>query len=447
MASRVKASASGPFSHSRTLFLQTDGVPLRFYIRPGPTKASLSPLISHGGGVTCRVEEPGAILLCDSEEEDCVPNNRIRAQFVRDCVQQNRQLDLADYRVARATTSTLPCRGRMTYSKREDVAILMYVREYGSADSVRGNALWREMERVELTQHPWQSMRNRYLRFLRSREQQYNLESRSVIPGTFREGAGKQPSRSEAGDKVSDGVNSEEEFNIFPIAIWEFENDEEQLEKANDMAAVENIRQGQQREMDKPAQVSLGEHCHRRKGVMSELNVENEQIETDETEEMSLHAPCTRTNGSTAKIIMNSQQMGGEDPLGVGLDDYHAKKKKETLSAFVMNKKQSELDSVDELSLPTASQDEVESATKAISIVMQTHNLDLCSATQLLLKNNGELAAALHFMETGHRPDGYPIWTHQDDLDLENMDSKVQEILNQKFGTENLAKRIAFRKN
>ncbi|XP_078081902.1 telomeric repeat-binding factor 2-interacting protein 1-like isoform X1 [Mustelus asterias] len=417
-------------THSRTLFLGSEGVPLRFYVRPGPTKASLFPLIVHGGGVMCRHREWGAVLLTELEETGPPPKGYTTARYVLDCVEKNEQLPLEDYGGQRAcppraeVRQAQPRAGRTQFSKLDDVAILMYLRSHvkESGRSVRGTVTWQEMERIQLTAHPWQSMRSRYLRYLCGREHLYQLDSRSVIPtaifpklnGPEEASAWPAPKpeaaqlwkgkknpdsrqhidREEAAasvERVSDGVNSEEEcFNIFPVAIREFEVEDDTPELVNigDELETKKVSQEQQMETDKPLQVNPAKHCP---------------------------------------------------------------KHKETLAGFVMHNEQSELDSqtpVDELSsLPTASQDEVECAIKAINTLMQTHNLDLCAATQLLLKNSGELSAALHFMETGHRPDGYPIWTHRDDLDLEKADRKVQERLIQKFGSDNLAKRIAFRKS
>ncbi|XP_051873663.1 telomeric repeat-binding factor 2-interacting protein 1 [Pristis pectinata] len=477
MATSRKAGTSGLLSHSRTLFLTSHGEPLRFYIRPGPTKSSLLPLIIHGGGVMCRVQEPGAILLADSAEREGMPSGYTRTQYVLDCVQQNQQLSLEDYTAVRSPPqrqARSSAAGRVAYTKLEDVAILMYVRDHGGAGSVRGNALWREMERVQLTRHSWQSMRTRYLQHLRGREHLYQIDSRSVIPtAVFSQVLDRQPPKPEAGEKnngslkhaeresnedasfpdeqESDGVNSEEEFfNIFPVAIREFEIDEppEQLKETSDVTEAENILQEQQMQTDKQPEVGLSERCPKRKGTMAELIPGSDQMETDKPQEVSLGEPCAKRKGTTLKIIMDNKQMEAANLPEVSIGDQQTKKR--ALSEFVVNNKQSESDSralVDELSLPTASQDEVECATMAISTLMQTHDLDLCTATQLLLKNNGELAAALHFMETGHRPDGYSIWTHQDDLDLESVDRKVRGRLIQKFGSENLAKRIAFRKS
>uniref|UniRef100_A0A4W3GGR5 Telomeric repeat-binding factor 2-interacting protein 1 n=1 Tax=Callorhinchus milii TaxID=7868 RepID=A0A4W3GGR5_CALMI len=124
-------------------------------------------------------------------------------------------------------------------------------------------------------------------------------------------------------------------------------------------------------------------------------------------------------------------------------------KKTGTLAEFIINNAQSESESqtqVDANSFsPTPSQNEVDSAVKAIETLRQEYHLDLCGATQVLLKNNGDLVATMHFMATGHRPDGHPIWTHQDDLDLESEEQNVKERLVKMFGADHLAKRRAFK--
>ncbi|XP_048403958.1 telomeric repeat-binding factor 2-interacting protein 1 [Stegostoma tigrinum] len=397
--------AGATLSHSRTLFLDDCGVPLRFYMPPGTTKALLAPMIIHGGGVVCRVQEPGAILLTEGP----MPKGYVSTRYVLDSVEQDKQLALEEYAAEKASPEAVTAqgRGRLTYCEEEDAAILLYVRSHGHM-TVTGNALWMEMEGKNVTSHSWQSMKSRYLGCLRGWEQLDS--SKGKQPATS---ARTAPEAAEAGGKrnldnlqqtelksngkattsferQSDTNRDEECFNIFHIAIREFEVDDDTPELMVEMGTemeMEKVPQKQAIENDNPPQVSPAEHHHpRRKG---------------------------------------------------------------TLAEFIMEHKQPEIDSqtpVDELfSSPTASQDEVECAIRAITTLMQTHQLDLCAATQLLLKNNGELTAAMHYMETGHRPDGYPIWTHQDDLDLGNVDGQVRERLIQKFGSENLAKRIAFR--
>lgn len=62
-------------SISPVLFMTVDSEPMNFFLRPGPIKQKLHPLITAGGGVMCRVQQPGAILLIDPEEKSSVPES------------------------------------------------------------------------------------------------------------------------------------------------------------------------------------------------------------------------------------------------------------------------------------------------------------------------------------------------------------------------------------
>ncbi|XP_057389741.1 telomeric repeat-binding factor 2-interacting protein 1-like [Balaenoptera acutorostrata] len=89
---------------------------------------------------------------------------------------------------------------------------------------------------------------------------------------------------------------------------------------------------------------------------------------------------------------------------------------------------------------------EVGAAIKIIRQLMEKFNLDLSTVTQAFLKNSGELEATSSFLESGQRADGYPIWSRQDDLDLQKDDEGTRDALVKKFGAQNVARRIEFRK-
>lgn len=89
---------------------------------------------------------------------------------------------------------------------------------------------------------------------------------------------------------------------------------------------------------------------------------------------------------------------------------------------------------------------EVGAAIKIIRQLMEKFNLDLSTVTQAFLKNSGELEATSSFLESGQRADGYPIWSRQDDLDLQKDDEDARDALVKKFGAQNVARRIEFRK-
>ncbi|XP_075688115.1 telomeric repeat-binding factor 2-interacting protein 1 isoform X2 [Rhinoderma darwinii] len=90
------------FTHSRSLFI-TDLGPMRFYVRPGPLKSQLAPLISHGGGIMCRVQEPGAFLLAEPGQAQGI--QYISSSYITDCVRSDRRLSPRTYRLLSRTTA------------------------------------------------------------------------------------------------------------------------------------------------------------------------------------------------------------------------------------------------------------------------------------------------------------------------------------------------------
>ncbi|KAM9374059.1 telomeric repeat-binding factor 2-interacting protein 1 [Phaethornis superciliosus] len=89
----------------------------------------------------------------------------------------------------------------------------------------------------------------------------------------------------------------------------------------------------------------------------------------------------------------------------------------------------------------------VREAVKTMQHFMETFSMDLSTVTQAFLKNTGEVESTSYFLQTGKRLDGYPIWKREDDLDLQKDDEHVRNKLIAKFGGENVAKRVAFRKS
>ncbi|KAI4827240.1 hypothetical protein KUCAC02_030650 [Chaenocephalus aceratus] len=162
---------------SPVLFMTVDGEPMSFFLRPGPVKCKLQPLIAAGGGILSNVQRPGAILLIDPEENGSIPETTahcyVSTQYIHDCIEKEEQLHLEDYRlnpeVAPRQSSRLnktPRRlsgekvGRIPYTSEDDAAISSYVSK--CQNEVGGNRLWQEMENQLVTNHTWQSMKSHY---------------------------------------------------------------------------------------------------------------------------------------------------------------------------------------------------------------------------------------------------------------------------------------------
>lgn len=170
---------------SPVLFVDCNGEPIQFYIRPGPAKAQLHDVIIDGGGVMTRSSGQDAIHLLDPKDlnvvNSCDKSNQVyvSTQYVWDCVSQNQQLDEENYRLTppqRIQTRSSRARegavGRMAYTASEDEAILGYISE--RLTEARGNTVWQQMEKLKLTSHSWQSMKDRYLRHLKNRPAKSN---------------------------------------------------------------------------------------------------------------------------------------------------------------------------------------------------------------------------------------------------------------------------------
>lgn len=165
------------------LFQTEDGAALRFYIRPGPAKVEVAPLILRQGGRLCAVQEPGSILLASPGEIPAgAPGVYISTAYITDCLMCNRLLPLEDYCLnppqspQAAGPSGSTSGGRMAFTVADDQAIVLHVqsrRQAGQADHLAGTAFWKEMAQAQVTAHPWQAMRDRYLKHLRGKEELY----------------------------------------------------------------------------------------------------------------------------------------------------------------------------------------------------------------------------------------------------------------------------------
>nr|XP_048672356.1 telomeric repeat-binding factor 2-interacting protein 1 [Caretta caretta] len=379
---------AGP-ARSRTLFLQDDGSPMRFYVRPGPAKLQLAPLILAGGGRLCRVQEPGAVLLAQPDERGAT-GNFVSSEYVRRCVESNERLPLERWRLAAAPApAPVPAgarAGRSAFTGSEDEAILLHVRGRAQG-SVTGTALWKEMERARLTPHSWQAMRDRYLRRLRGQEHKYLLGGPGPAPPRGLPRSAWQPADSGA------------EF-------WRKE--------------VADIPQGVVQD-----QLTKG-------GSLFQLaNKEFEDSESEnETSDLQEENPAKDEEPKSPEKIASSQKM--ELKEWVTAED----------SAITETPPQEEENPIRTCPSPT----EVADAVKTVQHFMEEFSMDLSTVIQAFLKNSGEVEATSYFLHNSQRLDGYPIWSRQDDLDLQKVDENLRSKLIAKFGAQNVVKRVAFRK-
>ncbi|XP_030230568.1 telomeric repeat-binding factor 2-interacting protein 1 isoform X1 [Gadus morhua] len=243
---------------SPVLFMTVDGEPMRFFLCPGPAKVELLPSIKAGGGMVCKAQEPGAVLLVDPNEMGSLTQSTahwyVSAQYIRDCIKKNEQLELEDYRMkpdaadvqstkkraARTSTSS----GRIPYTSEEDAAIIGYVATL--KDKLKGNLLWKQMAEIHLTQHSWQSMKYHYI---------YKLMDRA----TEAKEQGRRNGDSMADDKRSDVQPTADPPSDPDVTLAEEEVEEEEKEVEEEVKEAEKEEEevGEEAEEENEVEVAL----------------------------------------------------------------------------------------------------------------------------------------------------------------------------------------------
>ncbi|XP_070553449.1 telomeric repeat-binding factor 2-interacting protein 1-like isoform X1 [Ptychodera flava] len=164
------------FSHSSTLFTADDGQPVTFYMRPCDARARIRPIVEHGGGTISSKYDRKCIKL-SVEDEIRHSDDYISIKYIEDCAKENRLLPLDSYRLKKQVRSPSPVpslsssvislSGRRTaYTESEDHAILSYLAKH-HYEQLGGNKIWKKMELLKMTDHSWQSMRDRFRKKLK----------------------------------------------------------------------------------------------------------------------------------------------------------------------------------------------------------------------------------------------------------------------------------------
>ncbi|KAF3856138.1 hypothetical protein F7725_016861, partial [Dissostichus mawsoni] len=161
---------------SPVLFLTVEGEPMSFFLRPGPVKCKLQPLIAAGGGTLSNVQRPGPFCSLTPKKTALflkllLTGSYVSTQYIHDCIEKEEQLNLKDYRLnpevslrqsprLNKTPRRLSGVGRIAYTAEDDAAISSYVSKH--QQEVGGNRIWLEMETQLVTNHTWQSMKSHY---------------------------------------------------------------------------------------------------------------------------------------------------------------------------------------------------------------------------------------------------------------------------------------------
>ncbi|RDD38120.1 Telomeric repeat-binding factor 2-interacting protein 1 [Trichoplax sp. H2] len=171
---------------NRNLFQDADGKPMKFYIKPCPTKGKVRPLIESCGGQVIVHPTDGVIRL--AEPDTLTPLGYVSASFIFDSVANNALQDIESYMCpdsrsgAVETCTKKSSTGRLFYTTAEDAAILEYIENYGSpALPAGGNEIWKKMEKKKITCHSWQSMKDHYKKKLMRKHYRRAVKSQKEL--------------------------------------------------------------------------------------------------------------------------------------------------------------------------------------------------------------------------------------------------------------------------
>uniref|UniRef100_A0A3P9NIE0 Telomeric repeat-binding factor 2-interacting protein 1 n=1 Tax=Poecilia reticulata TaxID=8081 RepID=A0A3P9NIE0_POERE len=370
MSSRQQDPAQ---SISPVLFLTVEGEPMSFFLRPGPLKQKLQPLITAGGGTLCRVQVPGAILLIDPEENSSVlesdAHRYVSTQYIHDCIKKEEQLNLDDYRLnpkaiqrssSKLNNSGGSCAGllggRIAYTPEEDAAILNFISKRKSETG--GNRLWQEMEKQRVTSHSWQSMKSRF------KDQLSKNQSAST----------------EVETKEDSNKLTKQKLEASPVQ-------------------EEPQRRLTRRQLELEAASSSPEPYGKKLRSASSA-----------AEQSTASPPHWKKTKAAVKLTNHRTQVAEEPP--------HKKSRGKKAEA------------------------EVESRVEQISSDAETKT-DLVSVTKALLKTSGDFAAAADLLLNPSSV-SEPFWSRSDDSLLLSANPVSLQKLQEKYGEENVAKRIVF---
>ncbi|KAM4652004.1 telomeric repeat-binding factor 2-interacting protein 1 [Discoglossus pictus] len=310
--------------------------------------------------------------------------------------QRMEESDFEEQRVIKEEENLKRCgsiRKRIPFTHDEDLAILVYVRDNVSTQgTVSGVRFWKGLEQTKIVKRTWQAMRDRYLKHLINNQEHY------VLP----------PSRTLKQDKI-------------------FRTKQKKLQSLNGSFVAENGVVTENME-----ERAVGVICSTGQMKEGDMNKDN---------------PNTKRNGIPEDpeelhiFEIANMEFEVDDTPDIHLPIQHL-----GLKDFVMGEDTptsgSQTQAEETLSNPELS--EGDGLQESLLDMMSEFNLSLRQVTHALLKNNGEVESTRHFLRTGSRPDGYPIWVRIDDLDLQKDDPQTREGLLKKYGADNVAKRVAF---
>ncbi|CAH1791457.1 unnamed protein product [Owenia fusiformis] len=239
-------------SHSDYLFTREDGGSLCFHLGPSEERKRLAPLIRHGGGEISgklRADSIKLILPGSTASDD----GFVLSTYIDDCVEKNHLLPMEKYSVDKnevardndddlepanyivQAPSSKSKTGRRAYLLSEDINIIKFICEEHSHNEVRGNAIWKKMQKLEITKHPWQSMRDRYMKKILPNISSYRIKSQWMsLLTNMREGTKINDEDGTSSRKSGSKRTSDNDTDDGEVEISEFGTSGDETDSIND---------------------------------------------------------------------------------------------------------------------------------------------------------------------------------------------------------------------
>ncbi|XP_062032719.1 telomeric repeat-binding factor 2-interacting protein 1 [Lepus europaeus] len=385
---------NGP-THSSTLFVREDGSSMSFYVRPSPAKRRLSTLILHGGGTVCRVQEPGAVLLAQPGEALAeASGDFISTQYILDCVERNERLELEAYRLGLASGAGQAADAKPGASSAEGAA-------EPEPQPPAGRISFSDADDVAI------------LTYVKENARSPSSVTGNALWKAMEKSALTPHSWQALKDRYLKHLRGQEHKYLLGDAPVSPSSQTLKRKAEQDPEAADSGEPQNKRTPDLPegeyVKKEMKENEEAVKKIFMEATREFEEVVVEESPDFEIHITMCDDEPSTPEEDSEAQPEEEEEE--------------------------------EKVSAP-----EVGAAIKIIRQLMEKFNLDLSTVTQAFLKNSGELEATSSFLESGQRADGYPIWSRQDDIDLQKDDEDTRNALVKKFGAQNVARRIEFRK-
>ncbi|XP_075141762.1 telomeric repeat-binding factor 2-interacting protein 1 [Leptodactylus fuscus] len=331
----------------------------------------------------------------------------------------------------RRTTSHSLSLGRQPFSRQEDIAILEYVLENeGPKRTVTGTLLWKELEQEQLLRRTWQAMKCRYTRYIMWHKHLYKPPPRAPGQRAHKTSTGQQ----------GDATTIAQHLPPPDTALKSLQQDPREVESGGATSkGGDSVHPGGSANRTRATDVTLM-LVQEDAGPSSEGEEANTVSAAAGASPLSPQKNLESDNSEDLQIFKLANM---EFEVDDDYSDCQVKVSGISLKDFVMGADSESAGTQMQEDDVTSSPDS-EGLQDALTDMMREFSLDICQVTQALLKNNGEVGSTRHFLRTGRRPDGFPIWQRKDDVDLQNSDAALRPQLARKYGADNVAKRVAF---